>query len=548
MTLATTLEFTPGDKKWTALRQKALSDLYFFASTVLGYGDLIPMRPLAHAALCKFLARQTGVPDLDEANVRLILQPRELGKSTLARAYVIQRLMEDPNRSYLICSETATLATAILGSIKQELLGNELLRALFPEIIPKDESDTTMWKAEQINLKRTTTRPEPSLFVGGVDKAITGFHPDGIVTDDMVGREAAENARVGDRGKTYSLHGWVKTLVPIVNKNAKPRWELLFIGTNWFYGDPYTFVEEFFGRSEPPTRYRMKQRLDDGQLHTTEVYRKGDLAVMRRAALEHGRSIFPEKWDIEKLAQMRVADPQGFACFYMNNPSDEVTQVFKDSWVGNYDRVDRDIYRVIGFDGKPQHLRLADLDVLIAVDPGGFGAKGGAGRMRPAIVVTGTTRDDRHLVLEAWSEPETYEEAAQQVITLIEQYQPRKVIVERAGQQVMFIDLVKNLASKARLLVPFAEYKPDARVKAQRILVLESFFQNGQILVGTGPTFAELREQIRTFPNGARVDVLDALHMLAHHWRRPGHPAAQGSMESRKQRELNDYLTRRGLR
>src|SRR5689334_2938533 len=64
---ATQLQFRQGDAKWDTYRQRALSDLYWFAENVLGYGTRIPMRKGPHALLCKFAEKRTGIPALDTA-------------------------------------------------------------------------------------------------------------------------------------------------------------------------------------------------------------------------------------------------------------------------------------------------------------------------------------------------------------------------------------------------------------------------------------------------------------------------------------------------
>lgn len=542
----TEITFTKGDEVWTKLRQRALDDLYFFSEVVMGYGVHIPMRELAHRPLTVFMDQKTGKPELDQQPVRLILQPRELGKSSITRCWIIQRLMRYPNRAILLCSETATLAEAILSSIKSEMLGNELLRALFDDIVPRDDRDTDLWRGDKINVKRITNRPEPSIMVAGVDKAITGFHPDDIVVDDMVGREAAENARIGDRALTLSLHGWIKTLVPIVNKQADPPYTMTFVGTNWYNGDPYSFVEDYFGRKEDVRGYSMYVKMPDASRHKVKVYAQGDLAVMRRAAVEEGRSIFPEKWTIEKLAEMRMSDPQGFACWYMNQPTDEVTQIFKDSWIGRYEWVGFQTVKLVEASGKWATYQLRDLDIVVACDPGGFRREmRGAGRARPAVVVTGTTPTDRHLVLEAWSEDVAYGEAVDKIIEFAQRYGPRKIVLERAGQQVVFIDLVKKMAKTAKVTVAFDDYRPTAKDKSQRILGLEGYFQHGQIMLDAGPRLLELRTQIQQFPNATRVDVLDALHMLMAFWRKPG-AAGNQNQEERRAKEMALYHERRG--
>ncbi len=229
----------------------------------------------------------------------------------------------------------------------------------------------------------------------------------------------------------------------------------------------------------------------------------------------------------------------------MNQPTDEVTQVFKDSWIGKYEWQGFQSVKVVENTGKIATYQLRDLDILVSCDPGGFRREmRGAGRARPAVVVTGTTPTDRHLVLEAWSEDVSYDEAADKIVEFCQRYNPRKVIMERAGQQVVFIDLVKKLAKQAKVTVAFDDYRTGTKSKPERILKLEGYFQHNQILMDVGPRLVELRNQIQQFPNGFRVDVLDALHMLMEFWRKPGIANTQ-NQEERKAKELALYHERR---
>src|ERR1051326_3724736 len=61
------LSFQQGDPTWQRYRQRALTDLYWFADVVLNYGERVPMRKGPHALLCKFAEKRTGIPALDNA-------------------------------------------------------------------------------------------------------------------------------------------------------------------------------------------------------------------------------------------------------------------------------------------------------------------------------------------------------------------------------------------------------------------------------------------------------------------------------------------------
>ena len=166
------------------MRKRFLGDLYWAASVVLGYGDKIPMRPRTHALLCKFIEKKTGSPLLDTAHYRKIEMPRETGKSTLLRAYVVQRVCANRDIAILLVNERELLARDFLNDIKWQFTNNELLRSLFPEVIPPDLNDTT-WSATRICVNRTTGRPDPTVDIAGVGAALAGKHPDIIIGDDI---------------------------------------------------------------------------------------------------------------------------------------------------------------------------------------------------------------------------------------------------------------------------------------------------------------------------------------------------------------------------
>src|SRR5687768_7390339 len=281
------------------------------------------MRPKTHLILCRFIERKTGDPLLDNARYRKVETPRELGKSSLLRARAIQLVCGNPDTALLLINEKELLVRDFLASIKFEFENNELLRALFPEVIPKDLNDTT-WSATRIVVNRKTGRPDPTIDIAGVGAALAGKHPDAILCDDMISREAMENARAGSWQIMHQTNRWIHQLDPIVNKSAEPFPEIVFVGTRWWHNDSYEHIEEAYGYGEEPRPVLLRAKVEN---ETTQVqaYRKGDLAIFRRAAIEDGRSIFPEKWSLEDLAKISVRDPALFAANYMNHPADEVT-------------------------------------------------------------------------------------------------------------------------------------------------------------------------------------------------------------------------------
>ena len=545
------LEFTPGDETWTKLRKKGLRDLYFFASVILRYGDRVPMREDCHKLLCRVVERRTGVPALDTAWVRKFEMPRGTGKTTvITQAYLVQRICRDPNVAIALVNENDRTAQAILSEIKQQFENNELLRSLYPEVIP-DSFKETSWSATKITVKRTQSRKEPTVQVIGVGGTLTGMHPDVIFVDDMLSREAMESSRAGSIADVMGqINRWIHQLVPLLS--GAPDRELTFIGTRWWYGDSYEHLEESFGYGQDPQHFLLKTKLVDGTIQRLPAYRVGDLVVFRRAAIEDGQPAFvslgEDKYGLEALAKLRLQDPELFAANYLNDPADELTATFKESWLRYYDWTEDTSGDQLSFTdlgGKRRTVGLSSLDVLAFVDPGGFGKNRGGDRARAAICVTGSTPDGLHFLLDIYSERGTYVQAQQEFIGFVRRYGIRKAFVEIAGQQRVFYDQLHALTKKEGLAVVFEEVPTGNKNKDDRILGLEEPFQRATIYVGRGAKFLEFRAQYSQFPKSARKDILDALSMAPAKWRRIVGTAKAAAQ--RQQAELARYYQQRGL-
>jgi hypothetical protein len=544
----TELQFTPGDATWHQWRKKALSDLYFFAGVICKYGDPVTMTEGMHKLMCRVVERKTGVPELDDNPYRLILMPRGTGKSTIiAQAYVLQRICQDPNTAILIANEKLDNAQAFLAAIKHQFEHNELFRALFPELIHPD-TGKAKWNESEINVPRTSGRKEPTVRCQGAGAALASMHVDLIVGDDIISREAAENARRGDGQIVEAMHRWVSQLVPLLNPGYPPFPEIIFVGTRWFRGDNYEKLEEMFGYGEQRQTWSLGIKLPNGEIQSVPVHRRGDLVIFSRQVLENGRPTWPERpgYDIESLAKFRLRDPELFAANMMNNPSDEVTATFKESWLRRYTwTADRQV-KFIDEEGKSRSYFVDDLDILIWVDPGGFGRRKGSDRSRGAIVVTGTTPGDapKHLLLECFSDKVPYTAVMEKIVALATRYPPRRVFIENAGQQITFIDAVRRMAIERGVAFTIEEVTPKNEQKDARILELEPFFERGLILVGQGPQFHEFLEQYRHWPT-PRADLLDVLAYGPRKWRQP--VVQRTGHEARQRVEREQYLKRRGI-
>jgi hypothetical protein len=503
------------------------------------------MREHAHRALCRIIEGRTGCPDIVDRHIVKLELPRDWGKSsTLTRAHPIQLIAQNPNVSILIFNEVEQNAKDFLAAIQWHFESNDLFRALFPELIPKDF--LTDWSASRMCVPRSTGRSEPTIFVGGVGGTKTGMHPDVIIVDDMISREAMENARAGSWQLMHQVNRWINQLPPLISKQYK-KWRIYFMGTRWWHGDSYEHVDKAFGYGETPRIFNLRIPLPDGTTQVLPVTITGDLVAFKRAAIENGRSSFPEKWSLEDLAKLRLRDEALFACNYMNQPSDERTATFKESWLQYFDWLDNTQISYVAASGAKKVARVTDFDVLFFVDPGGFALRQVEDRARAAVTVVGDNLQGQYIIFDIYNEQDTFLACIQQIVAWVTQYAPRKIYVERAGQQAAFAQLLRTSLRDAGLntVVDDTTLKPGTTQKDVRILALEPYFQRGQIFVGKSAAFHTFREQYTQFPRTARKDVLDVLAYLP----RVVKPRTTTKVrhDARQADELAAYKARRGL-
>jgi hypothetical protein len=161
--------------------------------------------------------------------------------------------------------------------------------------------------------------------------------------------------------------------------------------------------------------------------------------------------------------------------------------------------------------------------------------------------VVGDDRQGSYFVLDIYNEHDTFLAAIRQIVAWCTRYEPRKIYVERAGQQAAFAQLLREEIRKAHLATPVDDttLKPGVTQKEVRILALEPYFQRGQIIIGKGAAFHTFREQYTQFPRTARKDVLDVLAYLPRVVKPRG--GARVAHDRRQQEELATYRARRGF-
>jgi phage terminase large subunit-like protein len=551
------LNLQEGTEDWRKWRHYATvpepgkrSALYFLMGKIVGLEDpnTIPggMDPEEHYALCLFAEGATGIKEIDEARVKMIQMPRGTGKSALITGgEALRRLLLTDGYSIGIANETEGMAQKFLSQIKQQFEQNDLIRLLFPERIP--DFKRTTWAATEIVIKRKKPRPVgPSVLATGVGGTKTGTHVDIWILDDLVSQDLAENAIRGNTTEIEKMERWIVRLPPMLNQPTRDP--VLIIGTPWYSGDTYDFMERFFGKvPDGVTLDKAKKEYETiwnfpvpGTTKRQQIYlyRRGGpngIAVFRKPALIDGVSTFPLIWTTEELHEMK-AMPQTAAFFsanYLLDPTSGLASEFDMEDLRYYEWDGKQI-EFYNRQGDLEYITQRDLVCYISVDPAFSDSTTAA---RTAIPVVGIY--DQHIfLLEDFAEHGLgVYDIANKVIDFYLKYKPRTIFLETIVAQVALAEIIRRLAKERNLPnVPIEEIASHGRQKKEsRIYGLEPYFRRKQFYIDRA--HENFLQEYRAFPRGILRDLLDALSFQRDQWERTFSTADDNDSRIRERHE-----------
>lgn len=453
------------------IKQLSRSDLYFLCVGVLGYKD---MQPDLHGVGAKFVQNMPK-------RRRLILWPRAHLKTTEFSVGDSIRLgLDNPeDNRILIASETSTLAEKILSEIKGQFEKNQLLRSLFPELVPPRFSGPgVVWRNDAATLQRRSAHKEPTWTALGVGGASVGAHFTRIKCDDLIGLEALRSPAAMKRAIQ-----WLDYLEPLlVNQHLDI---IDWIGTRWSRTDLYAHVMTNYG---------------------------AELAVMTRSAIENGEIIFPALHTWEEYQRIQRTNPALWYAQYENNPISVGKSDFPTELIRHF-RFNHDETEVVTPEGK--RWNLGDLDRVLTADPnsGSLVAPDEA-----AISVQGVSPDDEVFVLESWGGRVSPSAFVDEIYRKACRWNVRVIGIEKAGQQNTDHYLQKKMEgeSKSFRVEPLSH---GGRAKEDRVRSsLEPIIRSS--LLFTLPSQTGLRGQLADFPDCMLWDEVDALAYGPQLWRK----------------------------
>ncbi|MFQ5379999.1 MAG: hypothetical protein ACE5EF_00040 [Dehalococcoidia bacterium] len=452
------------------IAERALEDspdgLWFFLTRVLGYQDLdLDL----HGELCDLLV-DSG------AHKFLLLLPRgHLKSSVVTIGYTMWRALQDPNRTFAIFNETEDLPLEFLREIREHFETNPTVRRIWGHLVPT--TGNIVWRSDALQLNRKRISRTPTFAASSIGKSTAGRHPDVMILDDVV---SDRTVRTPDGIKnTLSRFRELQALLePPDPTRDHVRGTLIVIGTRWHWGDLYAHIIE---------------NLSDSYV------------VLKRSAIEDGKCIFPQKFNVDILRQKR--DEMGqwvFSSQYLNEPVDSENAIFGEDvmrnavWKGS----------IKDFRSKVPHA------TAMAIDPAWQGDDCW-GICTAIVEASGIIR-----VVSAVRSKLNPDKAIDTVLHEVNRWKPSKIGIESVGAQAYLRDELKRRLD-ARGFTPALTSISHGSVKKEiRVLRLVPFMQQARLRIHE--SCADLLEELRQYPRGRWVDLIDSVEMLTRVAQRPG--------------------------
>ncbi len=384
---------------------------------------------------------------------KLFLIPRGHLKSTILNVGdSIKRILNDPNTRGLIGSGSNSLAKGFLKEIKEHFEKNELFRWLFPEWASEKWEK---WNEDIIRAPRelrTSKAKEHTIETAGTETSLTSRHYDWMKFDDIVNKETVTTKEQMEKTKN-----WYKTTFSLL----EPGGYIDIIGTRWHYNDLYGDIEL-----------------------NPESY-----LIYKRKAIENGKPIYPNKYTLEDLKDIRRE--QGsyiYSCQYDNEPVDDERAKFKREWFQKWKTL-------------PHRLNYY-LTTDLAGDSEGSDYN--------VLMITGVDQERNRYTIEFVREHLTPGEFIKEFFRLHRKYQPKKSTIETVAYQKSLLFFLKEEMRKQNYFIGITEMKRSRQSKEDRIeLRLAPVFENGAYFIGED--MKEIEDELTMFPRGRTDDLIDCM-------------------------------------
>lgn len=480
-------------KEIKEVRERALNDLYFFATLVnkgYVYGSV-------HREIYAWMQEYNlfgGGEDI--TSNKLIMLPRAHLKSHMVATWCAWIITKHPEITILYVSATAELAETQLYAI-QNILGSQVYQRYFPEYINPQEGKREKWSVKKMSIDHIKRKQEgvrdATIATAGLTTNTTGWHADIIVADDLV---VPENAYTEEGRENVSKKASQFTSI----RNAGGF--TMACGTRYHPKDIYAVWKD--------------QVYDDYSVEGILLDRKPVWEIKEYVVETDGLFLWPRTirsdgkafgFDMRVLSRIKAeySDRVQFYAQYYNDPNDPGSERISQDKFQYYSP------RFLTKDGSVWKYNGKRLNIYAAVD---FAYSLTRQADYTAIVVIGIDCDSNIYVLDIDRfKTNKMIEYFERIAKLHSTWKFKKIQAEVTAAQATIVESIKGYVREKGLSLSVVEFRPSRAEgsKEQRIAaVLEPKYDNYQMWHREGGENLILEEEL-TQARPAHDDIKDAL-------------------------------------
>jgi phage terminase large subunit-like protein len=238
-----------------------------------------------------------------EPDGRLDLWAREHYKSTIITfGKTLQDVLAThgddplgPERTFGIFSHSRPIAKGFLRQIKREVETNQVLKALFPDVLWSEPArEAPMWSEDGGLIFRRKSNPKEATIEawGLVDGQPTSKHYSDLVYDDVVTRESVTTPEMIEKTTEALAHSY-----NLGAAGGRRR----FIGTRYHFSDSYRTIED-----RGTAKVRKYPATVDGTVNGVPVFMSDEMIAQKR------RDMGPHVFGTQMLLDPKSEQVEGF--------------------------------------------------------------------------------------------------------------------------------------------------------------------------------------------------------------------------------------------
>jgi hypothetical protein len=474
----------------------ALEDPYYFETEVLRVGK-DEKKPRLREEMGPFFdwlcePRDKNGFSEDDQWLRYWSSPRFTAKSVGLASWCCEEIVKDPNIAIMVQSEEKRQAVKIVDMVRHWL---ELPKV---EKLFGNFESPRKWKEDEFTVaQRTVTgKKDPTMQASGMDVPMTGWHPDIIIWDDLLGE--TNNTRDG----VAKVKARLSASLPVLRDDGIGIW----VCTRWGPEDP---------ASEILSGARGKWDLPGHRGFFGAYAVPGDEKFYPHAVA--GEPLYPTVWPRHRIENARKTWPfELFASQVLNDPVPAEGAYFRSSDFQYFP-----LYTKSADGLSIMNPVLDDALCFMAIDPASGQDQSEKGDEHAIVVgyikwLKNICR--MYLVEEAGGRWKT-DKLVDAIATLIDKWRPRKIFIETHTYQDWMMSPLKRREQEFGVHYPIEEVKrggKGSQGKSDRVMSLQTPYTYHQVWHAEELKNGRVEEQLLRFrPNPKdHDDFRDAEAML----------------------------------